>query len=263
MLNEQTQPDHSADILMHLPSHLEQPYGTKARIGLIVLSTDPVIERDFHKLVPGDDIGVYSTRIYLETPNSDRTLTALQDEIEEAVKLIIPDTRLDAVVFGCTAASTLIGPDQIAARVARGRPGLATTNPATASLAALRRLGAKKIVLVTPYTMEMTANVCKFLSEGGLQFTSVRAIGCDTDDAIGSVPASVYVDAVRQSDLAGADAIFISCTVTKALSEIEMLEAETGLPVVTSNQASFWHALTLAGWSTPINGYGRLLREMW
>lgn len=262
-MSEYTQAAQPVDIQMHLPSQLEQPYGAKARIGLIVLSTDPVIERDFHKLVPNDEIGVYTTRIYLETPNSDRTLTALQDGIEEAVKLIIPETRLDAVVFGCTAASTLIGPEQIAARVERGRPGLASTNPATASLAALRRLGARKIVLVTPYTLQMTSNVCRFLAEGGLQFTSVRAVGCDTDDAIGSVPASVYVDAVRQSDLSGADAIFISCTVTKALDEIEMIEAETGLPVVTSNQASFWHALTLAGWNTPIHGFGRLLREMW
>ncbi|SKD08325.1 maleate cis-trans isomerase family protein [Paraburkholderia hospita] len=262
-MDHQSLSSHPVEIEMHAAGMLEEPYGAKARIGLLVLSTDPVIERDFHTLVPSDDIGVFTTRIYLETPNSDRTLMALQDEIEAAVKLIIPDTRLDSVVFGCTAASTLIGPERIEERVQRGRPGLACTNPATATVAALRRLGARKIALVTPYTKQMTGNVTKFLTEAGLQLTSARAVGCDTDDAIGSVPASVYMDAVRQSDLAGADAIFISCTVTKALNEIEKIEAETGLPVVVSNQAAFWHALTFAGWKSPIPGYGRLLREMW
>lgn len=251
------------EIEMHAPGVLDEPYGAKLRIGLLVLSTDPVIERDFHALVPSDDVGIFTTRIYLETPNSDRTLSALQNEIETAVKLIIPDTRLDSVVFGCTAASTLIGPERIAECVQRGRPGLACTNPATASIAALRRLGARKVALVTPYTKQMTGNVTRFLSEAGLELTSARAIGCDTDDAIGSIPASVYLDAVRQSNLSDADAIFISCTVTKALGEIEKIEEATGLPVVTSNQAAFWHALTLAGWSTPIHGPGRLLREMW
>jgi maleate isomerase len=262
-MNSQSLAHRPVEIEMHAPGMLDQPYGAKARIGLLVLSTDPVIERDFHRLVPSDDVGVFTTRIYLETPNSDRTLSALQNEIEAAVKLIIPDTRLDAVVFGCTAASTLIGPKKIEEYVHRGRPGLACTNPATAAIAALRRFGARKIALVTPYTKQMTGNVIKFLTEAELDFTSVRAVGCDTDDAIGSIPASVYVDAIRQSTLSGADAIFISCTVTKALGEIEKIEDETGLPVVASNQAAFWHALTLAGWKTPIHGHGRLLSEMW
>lgn len=253
----------SIEIEMHHPATLEPPFGEKARIGLIVLSTDPGIERDFHRLVPDDEVGVFTTRIYLETPNSDVTLSALQHEIEDAVKLIIPDTRLDVVVFGCTAASTLIGPQRIAALARQGRPGVACTNPATATLAALDHIGARRVALVTPYTKQMTANVVSFLTDGGLELTSARAIGCDRDDDIGSIAGSVYVDAVRRSSLADADAIFISCTVTKALDEIEKIEAETGLPVVTSNQAAFWHALTLSGWTKPIAGYGQLLREGW
>jgi maleate isomerase len=242
---------------------LQEPYGSKARIGLIVLSTDPVIERDFHRLVPEDGVGVFSTRIYLETPNSDQTFLALADELAPAARLIIPDTRLDAIVFGCTSASTLIGPERIAELVRRGRPGVAVTNPATAALAALRRLNARHIALVTPYTEAMTRNVMRFLSEDGLTLSSVRAAGYDTDHTIGSIPGEFFVEAAKASKLKGADAIFISCTGTKALNVIEEIEAETELPVVVSNQAAFWHALSLTGWTEPVHGYGRLLREMW
>ncbi|APG86954.1 Asp/Glu/Hydantoin racemase family protein (plasmid) [Sinorhizobium americanum CCGM7] len=96
-----------------------------------------------------------------------------------------------------------------------------------------------------------------------MSFSSVRAAGYDTDHDISSISEEFFVEAAKASKLDGAEAIFISCTATKALNVIETIEAETGLPVVVSNQAAFWHALSLAGRKLPISGYGRLLREMW
>ncbi|WP_186079998.1 aspartate/glutamate racemase family protein [Burkholderia gladioli] len=251
---------HAIEPVIHAPgTPLGETYGASARIGLIVLSTDPVIERDFHRLAPDDSIGVFSTRIHLETPNSDLTFLALADQLEAAARLLIPGSRLDAIVFGCTSASTLIGPHRVEQRIHLGRPGVAVTNPATAVVAALRALKARRIALITPYTAQMTRNVMRFLGEADIELSSVRIAGHDTDHAIGSIPESFYVDAVRASQLAGADAIFISCTGTKALNVIEEIETFTGLPVVVSNQAAFWHALQLAGRAVPIRGYGHLL----
>jgi maleate isomerase len=256
--------DRSPEVIMHeMGMALEQPYGWTARIGLIALSTDLAIERDFGRLVPSDEVGLFTTRIHLETPNSDRTFLALEDELEAAAKLIIPGSRLDAIVFGCTSASTLIGPARVQARIESGRPGVPCTNPASAALAALDKFAARKIALVTPYTEQMTKNVTRFLLADGLALTSVRSVGFDTDVTIGSISEEVFVQAAMQSDLKDADAIFISCTGTKAVNVIERIECETGLPVVVSNQAAFWHALTLAGWDKAIGGHGRLLREMW
>ena len=256
--------DRSPEVIMHdMGMNLEQPYGWTARIGLIALSTDLAIERDFGKLVPSDEVGLFTTRIHLETPNSDRTFLALENELEAAARLIIPDSRLDAIVFGCTSASTLIGPDRVQAKIQAGRPGVPCTNPASAALAALRKLGARRLALVTPYTEQMTRNVSRFLLADGLVLTSIRSVGFDTDVTIGSISKEVFFQAAMQSNLQDADAIFISCTGTKAVNAIERIEDATGLPVVVSNQAAFWHALTLAGWNKSICGYGRLLREMW
>lgn len=249
--------------LHHSAFPLVENYGPKARIGLLVLSTDPSIERDFHRLAPNDDVGIFTTRIYLETPNSDRTLSNLQSEIEAGTRLLIPDTQLDAVVFGCTSGSTLIGPARIEELVHRARPEAHVTNPATGVLAALNAVGARKVALVAPYTVSMTENVTRFLEDGGIGLTSVLCTGYDTDVMIGSVSEDTFLEAVRASDLSGADAIFLSCTATRALSTIEQIEAETGLPVIVSNQAAFWHALKLTGWNTPISGFGRLLRDFW
>jgi maleate cis-trans isomerase len=39
------------------------------------------------------------------------------------------------------------------------------------------------------------------------------------------------------------------------------LEEEIGKPVITSNQATFWRALRMAGVPDKIEGFGRLLQE--
>jgi maleate isomerase len=58
-----------------------------------------------------------------------------------------------------------------------------------------------------------------------------------------------------------ADAILISCGNLRSFEAIEPLETDTGLPVVTSNQAGLWQALRLVGIRDPLPGIGRLLRD--
>lgn len=241
------------------PNGLEAAYGERARIGLISLSTDIAIERDFGRMLPDDSLGLYTTRIRLDWPNSDATFLALADRIPDAASVIVPNIRLDAVVFGCTSASTLIGSERVEALVRSRRPEVKVTNPALAAVESLKALGARRVVLVTPYTVQMTGNVVRFFERHGIELVSVTCTGFDTDDNIGRVPAEAFVDATMSAERSGADAVFISCTATKALNIIDQLEARVGLPVVTSNQAAFWHAARLAGWSKPIAGYGRLM----
>jgi maleate cis-trans isomerase len=58
-----------------------------------------------------------------------------------------------------------------------------------------------------------------------------------------------------------ADVILISCGNLRSFEVIEALEKETGLPVVTSNQAGLWQTLRMAGINEPLKNLGRLLRE--
>ena len=57
----------------------------------------------------------------------------------------------------------------------------------------------------------------------------------------------------------GADAVLISCGGLQTLHTIAPIEARTGLPVVTSTQATLRDVLRLAGRDTRISGYGRPL----
>jgi maleate cis-trans isomerase len=55
------------------------------------------------------------------------------------------------------------------------------------------------------------------------------------------------------------DALFISCTALHTFGLIEKLEKDLKKPVITSNQATIWNVLRLAGIKDKINGYGQLL----
>ena len=62
----------------------------------------------------------------------------------------------------------------------------------------------------------------------------------------------------RQVDKPESEAIFISCTNLHTIELIEKLECDLGKPVITSNQATMWNLLRMAGIQDKLPGYGQL-----
>lgn len=242
---------------------MEDNYGEKVRIGLIALCDDVAVDRDFARMVPDDRVALVTSRIFLEQPNSQRTFLEMADRIPDTVRLLCPLLRLDSIVFGCTSATSFIGEARVTELVHNVRPGVNVTNPGSGAIAALSAFGAKRVSVITPYTVANTANVIRMLTAGGIESVQVSCFGFHTDMDIGSVPREAYLEVARNTDHRDAHAIFVSCTATKALDAIGDIEAATGLPCVTSNQAAFWHAMRLAGWNEAIPGFGHLMRDCW
>ena len=98
----------------------------------------------------------------------------LLPRIEDATRALI-DARCDVVVFHCTANSMeggKTGEEQILAALARAGAPRATTT-ITAIQRAFDALGARRIVLVTPYSASTTEHEADFLRAGRLR----RALG--------------------------------------------------------------------------------------
>ncbi|WP_084001454.1 aspartate/glutamate racemase family protein [Tsuneonella dongtanensis] len=240
-----------------------EPHGQDARIGLIALSTDLAIEQDFHRLAAASegDVAVFTTRIPLVTPNTIASFEALAAGLGGIGELLVPESKLDVIVFGCTAASMIIGPERLAARLQEGRREISVTNPASASLAAFKELRIKRIVLATPYTEEVNKRAIEWFERHHIEVVGASGFGSDNDDDHARISAQDWIDAVARLDPRSADGIFLSCTATRALEVIERLENQFNRPVVTSNQAAFWHACLLAGHPANATGFGELLTE--
>ena len=139
------------------------------------------------------------------------------------------------------------------------KPGVPFTTPITAAVAAFRHLGARRIAVLTPYVDEVNEAIRGFLVAAGLDVVEFGSFHLRTEQEIARVPPEAIVAAGRSITGPGAEALFISCTGLQGHAAIAALEAATGRPVVTSNQAQVWEALSLIGYARPLHGYGRLL----
>lgn len=217
-------------------------YGWRAKIGLIIPVPGAAPEREFNKYAP-EGVSILTQRILFEKVDHDG-LAALGDRVVEAAKLVSTG-KPDLLVFGCTTGSLIkgVGYDQELIRRMEDATGIPAVTTSTAVLAALRALGAKRVVVSTPYSDEVNETEKKFLENNGFEVLCIKGLG--------------YTDPIRMPrttfdqmyHLTGevldsrADVIFVSCTGLGIVDGVSMLERDFQLPVITSNQTSLWYAL--------------------
>lgn len=83
--------------------------------------------------------------------------------------------------------------------------------------------------------------------------------GLNTNAEMAELPPERIAEQVRASATTDADACFISCTAIRSAGLIAPLEAELGMPVITSNQVMAWHMLRRCGIGDAVPGFGRLM----
>jgi maleate isomerase len=247
-------------IVRHLP--IEPPGPPEPpRIGVVVPATDQVSEVAFAEMLRDHPVSMVVSRVAFENPVVMANLSRMVDDLTRATALLLPDGRIDVVAFSCTSGTVAGGVDAVARAIGAARPGVPFTTPITAAVAAFRRLGTRRIAVLTPYVDEVNEAIAGFLTAAGLEVVEFGSFHLRTEQEIASVPPEAIVEAGRSIPGPGAEALFISCTGLQGHAAIARLEALTGKPVVTSNQAQVWEALSLLDYGRPVHGYGRLLES--
>ncbi len=233
------------------------------RIGALLPPNDVTLEYEFVSFVP-DGVTVHSNR--LVRSNDVLTANSLLEMVKslEGTAKLLARTYPDVMVYGCTTGSLLVGPDKHRAlgeriREQTGIPGITT---ATAVLDALGALGTRKVFIVTPYPKPLNQSVIDFLAHHGIRTVGLSSFLCKTGGEVGYIGSAETAARMlaNRDEIAGADAVFVSCTNLRAMDQVEALEAELGVPVVTSNQATLWAALKEIGVETGEIPAGRLYR---
>jgi maleate isomerase len=222
------------------------------RIGVLVGDTDPIVEYDLQRFLPRH-ISFHVGR--LDMPEgaqlaADASLQMMCDSAPKAARKVAA-AEVEAFLFACTAASFFRGEgwDRQVARSITEATGVHATTTATSVADALEALGARKIFLITPYSPEVNAREITFLGYRGVEVVGQDTFGCTLSRDVSHVSPEAIVERVRacRSAMAGADALFVSCTMLRVMEVSETLEAELGMPVVTSNGASLWAVLRAIG----------------
>lgn len=244
--------------LVTLPFETDDGFGARARIGLIVLETDQTIEAEARQ-IDLDGVDFYHSRIPMEIEVTPETLTAMEQRLPVAAGLLPPEFDFDAIGYGCTSAATLIGTDGVTAAIQSAHPGMACSNPIAATIEAFRALGSKRVAIVTPYTADVTEPIVAHFRDAGLDVSAVGSFLEPSDLVVARITESSIAAGVREIAAGGeCDAVFVSCTSLRVMGIAPKLEAEIGMPVVSSNIALFWHLLRLAGVNDTLDGFGAL-----
>jgi maleate isomerase len=231
------------------------------RIGLIIPSSNRMVEGEMVRHLPPGFVA-HIARLRM-TGAHRATVDALMPRVAEAAATLI-DARCDVVVFHCTANSTAEGPGgeaKLLAALKRAGAPLVTTT-ATAIRSAFAALAVRRVVLLTPYSAPTTEEESEFLRKAGYGVVDARGFALEGSDEYCATPAQFWRDRAIEAARPEADAYLISCANISVFPVIEELERRLDAPVVTSNQAVIWHALSLLGASGRGHCPGRLFDSL-
>lgn len=229
----------------------------RARLGFILMSTDLAAESDFFTMAP-DGVGVHITRLKTDDYTTNETLAKHIEAMADAASRIQPDTRPDVISYSCTSGSIVNGEDRVMAEIKRGAPYAQPMTLVTGVVDALRELGAKKLVVGTPYLDEINTAEAEFLLTKGFEVLNIQGLNLETGIEFGRVTPAYWKAFALEIDRPDADAIFLSCGGIRSLEVAAEIEQLAGKPVVTSNQAQMWSCLRRAGIEDRIEGFGRI-----
>lgn len=249
----------------------QEPWiGARARIGVIIPSTNIGVEYDCQRIVP-EGVTWHFGRFFVEQPDlsSDNMFLAFID----AIRKTIPDAIRDIltcepsyIMMGMSAETFWGGLDGNKEFEARLRqqigPTMGLTSGAAALKAALDCFGARRVAALTPYQPVGDEQVRRFLEESGYAVSNVVGLKCDTATSIAHTPPREVIDVVvNQLDAADVDAIVQAGTNLSTVDIFPTLEKQLGKPVIPINVATIWHALRSSGVNDRFHNKGLLLER--
>jgi maleate cis-trans isomerase len=237
--------------------------GWRARLGFLVPPGNPTVEAEMTALAP-EGVSLHFHRMAVgggvpgALDNQDARTRAMIDSLDASVALLAL-VKPDIIVVAHTATSYYLGREREAdllARLAR-ESGVAVVTAFGCVVAALERLGVRRVAMGAPYSAETTAQGRAHLEAHGFQV--VRSENLQGVTNIYDETAERAYRLARSIDVPEAEAVFLSGTGMPTLPVLEALEHDLQKPALSSASAMMWHALRRAGVGEPIPGYGRLL----
>jgi maleate isomerase len=235
--------------------------GAKGQLGAI---TPTYLDeaQDWFKIVP-EGVNVVFATLGVEEHTAEEFQKA-REAVERAARGLIKQ-GVGAVVLGGSPLATLgkgEGTGELAPALEK-ETGVPISTGQDAAELALKTLGIRKLLLVTPYKQSLNEGMKRRLAERGFEVLCLKSALCpgpaEMSRLSSEVPLRLAQEAFREAPYA--DGVYIPNPKWQALDGIEPLERDLKIPVVTTIQASAWWALKMIKIKEARPGYGRLLKE--
>ena len=253
--------------------HQDNYIGHRAKIGVVIPSTNTSVEYDFQQLIPRG-VTWHTSRFLIDHPDlsDNKNFIAFLEKIRGTIGASIESLmtcKPDHVMLGMSAETFwggIEGNDGFVERIHEMvGSNTALTTGANAVIAALEALGVpggtnKTIAIVTPYQPVGDKNVRLFFEDSGYNVKHIYGLKCkNAHDAIALVPEHQVLDIVRKIDGDDVDAIIQVGTNLSTAGTFPTVEKLLHKPVLPINIATIWHALRSCGIEDQYDNKGRLL----
>jgi maleate isomerase len=231
------------------------------KVGLLALTTDLTIEKDFNSICSQLPIDVFVNRIHNENPLTKENLLKMHDQIEAITEKILPGEKINTVAYGCTSGTIAIGEDRVKEKIQLAKPDCYVTTPITSAIKAFKLMDIKKVSVFTPYPESVNKTIHEYFSKKNIDIISFGTFNLELDADFANIDPKYLFETLIKLDTSGADALFISCTALPALEVLDEVEKKINKPVFSSNQTLIWDTIRSVGYKSSIEGYGKLLRN--
>ena len=245
------------------PELLKGGYGHAGRVGYLSPGiVDETLSGQFYRMAPP---GVTLVRTSLEL--KDVTVEEVNAALARTEKAaaVLGKYKPDCIVFGGspTVAVPGHGSDKRIVEMIERASGCKAFSAQAAAIEALQKYGARRLALATPFPDNVNVLVKDFLEKSGFEILSIRGLGVHYLD-LTLTPLQKSWDLGKRvfAEAKNADALYFPGAPQPCVDNIEGLEKELGTFVISSLQVSLWKALQIIGYRKPIQGYGKLLREV-
>jgi maleate isomerase len=241
--------------------------GFRARMGLIVPSTNVVAETDFWRMAP-PGVTFHTGRLYVGEPDlsSDQAFLAFLDQIRAVMDQTVRDVvtcEPDYMVMGMSSETFWGGAEGNDAFTEHLEEvsGMKVMTGATACKQALEVLGVSKIGVITPYQPVGDEQVVRYFDDIGTEIVRLHSFRCENATAPARVTEKQYREAIAELDGPDVEAIVQVGTNLSIVGISDEVQEQLGKPVVAINAAILWAALRDYGIADRYPGFGVLLRE--
>jgi maleate isomerase len=241
--------------------------GYRARIAIVVPSTNTSCQPESEMLRPSGVTNQTARISIKERPLTSEQafmehVQAMRDGMRTAIDQVmtcqpthvIMGVALEAFWGGVAAADEL-------QRELAAQAGVGVSMGSTATVAALRRFGAKSIAVLTPHQPRGDEQVRRYFEEAGYSIPRLIGLKCPSPVQIAHTTRTQVLDALHTLNGDDVDAIVQVGTNLAAIDLCAEAERMFGKPVLAINAITYWDALRRGGIEDRIIGHGQTLER--
>jgi maleate cis-trans isomerase len=234
-------------------------FGWRGRIGFISPTVVEVKAWDFYRIAP-DGLGFVGVTCAIEGWSQEQYDAGLA-QVEDAARYL-GSRGVNVIVQGGAplVMSRGVGFDAELTRRMTELSGVPSITTVGAAIDAMRHLGMRRITLATPYPPQQNQKTADYLQASGFDVVHQATLNLPFKEIQDVSPATIYrfaVGAAREAP--DSDGLYMPCPQWSVCDVIDVVERDSGQPIVAGVTGEFWAAFRALGIRDEIRGYGRLL----